>query len=88
MVKESLCINKHVIAFDLLTLVPLMSKIDQIKKPIEQEIKEFEPRFRASMKSRVALLDKIMHYIIKRKGKQMRPMFVFLSAKVFGKTSF
>ncbi|MCB0402433.1 MAG: polyprenyl synthetase family protein, partial [Flavobacteriales bacterium] len=48
---------------------------------------EFEPRFRASMKSRVSLLDKIMHYIIKRKGKQMRPMFVFLSAKVFGPTT-
>ena len=64
-----------------------MSKIDQIKKPIEKEIKEFEPRFRASMKSRVSLLDKIMHYIIKRKGKQMRPMFVFLSAKVFGETT-
>jgi len=64
-----------------------MSKLDQIKKPIEQEIKEFEPRFRASMKSRVSLLDKIMHYIIKRKGKQMRPMFVFLSAKAFGETT-
>jgi octaprenyl-diphosphate synthase len=64
-----------------------MSKLDQIKKPIEKEIKEFEPRFRASMKSRVSLLDKIMHYIIKRKGKQMRPMFVFLSAKVFGETT-
>ncbi|MBL4593792.1 MAG: polyprenyl synthetase family protein [Flavobacteriales bacterium] len=64
-----------------------MSKIDQIKKPIEKEIKEFEPRFRASMKSRVSLLDKIMHYIIKRKGKQMRPMFVFLSAKAFGETT-
>ena len=64
-----------------------MNKLDQIKKPIEQEIKEFEPRFRASMKSRVSLLDKIMHYIIKRKGKQMRPMFVFLSAKVFGETT-
>jgi octaprenyl-diphosphate synthase len=64
-----------------------MSKLDQIKKPIEKEIEEFEPRFRASMKSRVSLLDKIMHYIIKRKGKQMRPMFVFLSAKVFGETT-
>ncbi len=64
-----------------------MNKLDQIKKPIEQEIKEFEPRFRASMKSRVSLLDKIMHYIIKRKGKQMRPMFVFLSAKMFGETT-
>jgi len=64
-----------------------MSKLDQIQKPIAKEIKEFEPRFRASMKSRVSLLDKIMHYIIKRKGKQMRPMFVFLTAKVFGETS-
>jgi octaprenyl-diphosphate synthase len=64
-----------------------MSKLDQIKQPIEEEIKEFEPRFRDSMKSRVSLLDKIMHYIIKRKGKQMRPMFVFLSAKAFGETT-
>ncbi|PCJ28527.1 MAG: polyprenyl synthetase [Flavobacteriales bacterium] len=64
-----------------------MNKLYQIKQPIEQEIKEFEPRFRESMKSRVALLDKIMHYIIKRKGKQMRPMFVFLSAKIFGETT-
>lgn len=64
-----------------------MNKLDQIKQPIAKEIKEFEPRFRESMKSRVSLLDKIMHYIIKRKGKQMRPMFVFLSAKAFGKTT-
>ncbi len=64
-----------------------MSKLDQIKQPIEKEIKEFEPRFRASMKSRVSLLDKIMHYIVKRKGKQMRPMFVFLTAKAFGTTT-
>lgn len=58
--------------------------IDQIKKPIEREMAEFEPRFRASMKSSVPLLDKITHYIVKRKGKQLRPMFVFLSAKVCG----
>jgi octaprenyl-diphosphate synthase len=64
-----------------------MNKLDQIQKPIALEMKEFEPRFRASMKSRVSLLDKIMHYIIKRKGKQMRPMFVFLSAKAFGNTT-
>ncbi len=64
-----------------------MNKLDQIQKPIELEMKEFEPRFRASMKSRVSLLDNIMHYIIKRKGKQMRPMFVFLSAKAFGETT-
>ncbi len=47
----------------------------------------FEDRFRSSMKSTVPLLDKITHYIIKRKGKQMRPMFVFLSAKLFGQLS-
>lgn len=45
----------------------------------------FESRFKSSLKSNVALLDRIMYYIIKRKGKQMRPMFVFLSAKLFGK---
>lgn len=64
-----------------------MSRLDKIKQPIAKEIKEFEPRFRESMKSRVSLLDKIMHYIVKRKGKQMRPMFVFLSAKMFGETT-
>jgi len=64
-----------------------MTVLQQIKQPILKEIEEFEPRFRASMKSRVALLDKIMYYIVKRKGKQMRPMFVFLSAKVFGNTT-
>jgi len=64
-----------------------MASLKEIKKPIEKEIKEFEPWFRNSMKSRVALLDKIMHYIIKRKGKQMRPMFVFLANKVFSETN-
>ena len=43
----------------------------------------FEDKFKASLKSKVSLLDRIMYYIIKRKGKQMRPMFVFLSAKLF-----
>jgi octaprenyl-diphosphate synthase len=45
---------------------------------------EFEVRFRQSMKSKVPLLDKITHYIIRRKGKQMRPMFIFLTAKMLG----
>jgi len=56
-------------------------------KPIEPEIAEFEVRFRQSMKSKVALLDKVTHYIIRRKGKQMRPMFIFLTAKMLGKVS-
>ena len=45
----------------------------------------FENKFKDSLKSKTALLDSIMYYIIKRKGKQMRPMFVFLSANLFGK---
>lgn len=59
------------------------SNIDRIKAPISSEMVEFEKWFKESMKSSVPLLDKIMHYIIKRKGKQLRPMFVFLSARLF-----
>ncbi len=62
-----------------------MSKtLQEIKAPINSEIEDFEKKFRDSVKSKVALLDKIMSYIVKRKGKQMRPMFVFLSAGVSG----
>lgn len=50
-------------------------------------MEEFEGRFRSSMRSQVALLDKITRYIVKRKGKQMRPLFVFLSAKLVGSTN-
>lgn len=55
-----------------------------IKAPIASEMDEFERKFRASMKTKVLLLDKIMNYIVKRKGKQMRPMFVFLAAGATG----
>ena len=58
--------------------------VDQIKAPIKAEMAEFELKFKDSMKSSVPLLDKITHYIVKRKGKQLRPMFVFLSAKMVG----
>ena len=57
---------------------------DSIKAPVAKEMEEFEQKFRASMKTRVLLLDKIMTYIVKRKGKQMRPLFVFLSAGATG----
>lgn len=60
-----------------------MSKLNQIKLPIEKELNLFESKFRESMKSSVPLLDTIMNYIIKRKGKQIRPIFVFFSAKLF-----
>ncbi|KAA9339132.1 polyprenyl synthetase family protein [Hymenobacter busanensis] len=54
--------------------------LDDIQAPIAAEMQEFEQKFRQSMQTRVLLLDKIMGYIIKRKGKQLRPMFVFLTA--------
>jgi octaprenyl-diphosphate synthase len=59
-------------------------RLDDIKAPIAREMEEFEQKFRASVKTKVLLLDKIMSYIVKRKGKQMRPMFVFLSAGTSG----
>lgn len=59
-------------------------RLDQIKHPIRREMDVFETKFRQAMQSSVPLLDRIMHYIVKRKGKQMRPMFVFLSAGSMG----
>jgi octaprenyl-diphosphate synthase len=61
-----------------------MSELKIIRSSIEPELKEFEKRFKASMKSSVPLLDKVTGYLLKRKGKQMRPMFVLLSAKLAG----
>lgn len=61
-----------------------MQTLEQIKSPIATEMSLFEQKFRQAMQSRVPLLDRIMHYIVKRKGKQMRPMFVFLSAGMCG----
>jgi octaprenyl-diphosphate synthase len=71
----------------LLILAHMSLKLDNIKAPIAHEMEEFEQKFRASMKTRVLLLNKIMNYIVKRKGKQMRPMFVFLSAGTCGQIS-
>jgi octaprenyl-diphosphate synthase len=59
-------------------------RLDDIKRPVEREMEEFEHKFRSAMKTRVLLLDKIMSYIVKRKGKQIRPLFVFLSAGACG----
>ncbi len=61
-----------------------MSTLKDIQAPVKQEMNDFELKFRQSMKSKVMLLDKIMDYIIKRKGKQMRPLFVFLTAAITG----
>ncbi len=59
--------------------------IKNIQAPIQTEMEIFEVKFREFVKSKVFLLDKIMSYIVKRKGKQIRPMFVFLMAGTCGK---
>jgi len=59
-----------------------MSTVDKIKAPIKAEMEKFEPFFRSSMQTKVPLLNVIMNYILRRKGKQMRPMFVFLTSKM------
>jgi len=62
----------------------LSQTIDNISAPIAEELIYFDKYFRSSMQSKVPLLDKVTQYIIKRKGKQMRPMMVLLSAQVCG----
>ena len=59
-----------------------MKVISQIKLPVDKEMELFEKKFFESMSSKVALLNRITHFIVNRKGKQMRPMFVFLVAKM------
>ncbi len=59
-----------------------MSVVNKIKWPIKEEMERFEPFFRRSMQTKVPLLNVIMNYILRRKGKQMRPMFVFLTSKM------
>ena len=61
--------------------------VDRIKAPVMGEMQEFERKFHVSMKSSVPLLEKITGYIVKTKGKQSRPLFVFLAAKTSGKVS-
>ncbi len=61
-----------------------MSQLSRIQEPIAKEMESFEKHFRSSMKSKVPLLNIITNYLIRRKGKQMRPMFVFLTAKMMG----
>jgi len=66
----------------MLSLIQRMKIVEQIKQPISFEMELFEQKFLISMSSKVALLNRITHYIVNRKGKQMRPMFVFLVSKM------
>jgi|TARA_B110000977_G_scaffold93236_1_gene123428 octaprenyl-diphosphate synthase len=65
----------------------LTTSLAYIKSPIENELKIFEDKFKDSVKSKVPLLDTIMNYIVKRKGKQMRPLLVLHCAKLFGEVN-
>ncbi len=65
----------------------MVKSLSSIKGPIENELKVFDERFKDAMKSRVAMLDRVTSYIVKRKGKQVRPMFVFLCAKLQGEVN-
>ena len=61
-----------------------MATLNEIKKPVEYEISEFEKYFQSSLESKIPLLKVVLNYILRRKGKQMRPLFVLLSAKTLG----
>ncbi len=61
-----------------------MSLLNEIRKPIHPEMQQFEKHFRESMKSNIPLINVITNYLLRRKGKQMRPMFVFLTAGLCG----
>jgi len=61
--------------------------VEEIKRPINEEMKLFEQKFYESMQSKVPLLDKVTRFIVTTKGKQMRPMFVFLCAKLTGEVN-
>jgi octaprenyl-diphosphate synthase len=65
----------------------MASGLDQVKAYISKELLEFDNHFKDAMKSNTVLLDKITHYIVKSKGKQVRPMLVFLSSKLYGETN-
>jgi len=75
---------QHLLSLGVLHLQRFKMDLEKIKAPIANEMADFERKFRDSMKSHVPLLERITYYIVKRKGKQIRPMFVFLSAGICG----
>lgn len=64
-----------------------MPELNTIRRPVKAEMEEFEKYFATSIKSTISVLDLITKYILRRKGKQMRPLFVFLTAKMLGEIS-
>ena len=62
----------------------MMQGLEDIRKPVANEMRDFEKHFKSSMKSNIPLLNIITNYLLRRKGKQLRPLFVFLTAKMLG----
>ena len=58
--------------------------IRHVQALLKADMAAFKPKFRQAVTTDVALLDTVMRYILRQKGKQMRPMFVFLSARLHG----
>lgn len=86
--KLNVSTNKRILYFTLRKgssgLYCFLLHMEFVKNIIGEELSIFEKKFAESVKSQAPLLDRIMKYIIKRKGKQLRPMFVFLSARLAG----
>ena len=61
-----------------------MAKLADIKAPIAHEMKEFDKRFKSNLRSNTPIVDRVMNYMVRRKGKQLRPILVFLTAKMLG----
>ena len=61
-----------------------MAKLTDIKAPIAHEMKEFDKRFKSTLRSNTPVVDRVMNYMVRRKGKQLRPILVFLTAKMLG----
>jgi octaprenyl-diphosphate synthase len=64
-----------------------MISVQEIQDSIQEEMTVFEEKFKDALKSDIALLNRIMHFVVKRKGKQIRPMFIFLVAKLLNKNA-
>jgi len=64
-----------------------MITLEDIRKPVSREIKEFDTRFKSEVSSDISLLNIVTRFVLRRKGKQMRPLFVFLSSKLVGEVT-
>ncbi len=64
-----------------------MIKLEDIRKPVSREMKEFDSRFKSVVSSNIPLLNIVTRFVLRKKGKQMRPLFVFLTSGLTGKIS-